>query len=149
MSGVNSLRFCIRSPSQLAFLPSPLLSCSLIWTSWENFLQFSRQEKPISKTGACKMFYFHHSSASESNHWSTGLGWGRCLPQIPLSHLLCFLHSFFVGVKEALGILLNAIKILQAADGKNGENVYSPVRKGEWTLHLFYIDLERLYCISR
>ena len=79
MSGVNTSHFCVwfslRSPPQLAF-PSiartvqfPVPCLSLMWTSW-SFLPLLRGGEPASKTGACKIISFHHSSSSESNRWT-------------------------------------------------------------------------------
>lgn len=79
-SGVNALRFCVwlnlRSPAQLA-LPSHSPHCAVpgaVPVSQVEplgaLLAVVKGGGPISKTGACKIVPFRHSSGSESNHWT-------------------------------------------------------------------------------
>lgn len=48
----------------------PVPCLSLRWNRWERCLPLLRGGGPISKTGACKIVPFRHSSGSESNRWT-------------------------------------------------------------------------------
>lgn len=122
MSGVNTLHFYVwfslRSPPQLPIFPSfPLLCHSLchvglIWICWESFLLLLRGMKPISKTRACKIINFHHSSASESKCWTDAwsprgslmmvITCSTCFSPSPPSLLPALLGT---GGKRARGVL--------------------------------------------